>query len=727
MTISLLHPLLAGIAVAAATIPIILHLLLRQQPKRIVFPALRLLRDRHQRTVQKLRLRQWLLLAARILLFLLLGLALARPTLRSAFLPLDQKAPVHAMIIVDTSLSMQYKERGQTRLDAAKQSARSVLEQLPEGSEIVVLDSAAPVTMAGVDVSRGVARLESLSAEISPRVLNDAIATAYRGLAKSQLERKEVYVFTDMAQSAWNLSDPVELEQSANLVPGGASVYVVPVTAEKNENVALSVPNLSQQILAKEAELKLELQITNAGAGADYAVELSLDGQPRDNKAIHLPAGQTNKLSFSLTGLEEGLHQGQVAVNAEDPLVFDNVRYFTIEVRPPLKNLVIADRPEDAIFWANALAPEELKRRQRARFAVDVVPTSRLGTVDFSAYSVVTMINVSTLSAENWEKLSQFVQAGGGLFVALGERVDPVAYDTAPAQAVLAGRLGDEVRAPDGVALAVDRFTHPVLSRFKDLGTAELADLPVLRYYKVEPTGSDALVLARYSDGGSALLERSFGKGKRGRSLLLTTAAHYRPTADTWSELPRGWSFLVLAEQTLLYLGGATEVHLNFRAGEAITVDLEPAQAGGNFAITDPNGEFERISADPNETVLTVPSPKFLGNYRVDSGDAARPLTRRFSVNEPADESNLVAIPADQVRQFLGPERTRIAKDPSEIERVVGEARVGRELFPWLMLLVLVLVFAEGYLANRFYREPAAVVAKAADPPSGRHAGASPG
>jgi hypothetical protein len=34
-------------------------------------------------------------------------------------------------------------------------------------------------------------------------------------------------------------------------------------------------------------------------------------------------------------------------------------------------------------------------------------------------------------------------------------------------------------------------------------------------------------------------------------------------------------------------------------------------------------------------------------------------------------------------------------------------AQVGREIFPWIMFLILMLVTAEGLLANRFYRESA--------------------
>jgi hypothetical protein len=67
-----------------AVIPVILHFLLRNKPKKLIFPALRLLQLRRKQNVRKLRLRHLWLLLLRILIILFLVLAIARPTLPSA-------------------------------------------------------------------------------------------------------------------------------------------------------------------------------------------------------------------------------------------------------------------------------------------------------------------------------------------------------------------------------------------------------------------------------------------------------------------------------------------------------------------------------------------------------------------------------------------------------------------------------------------------------------------
>ena len=75
-------PVLALSALAA--IPVILHFLLRHKPKKLLFPALRLLQLRKKTNVRRLRLKHIWLLLLRIFVIVLLVLAIARPTLPAA-------------------------------------------------------------------------------------------------------------------------------------------------------------------------------------------------------------------------------------------------------------------------------------------------------------------------------------------------------------------------------------------------------------------------------------------------------------------------------------------------------------------------------------------------------------------------------------------------------------------------------------------------------------------
>jgi predicted anti-sigma-YlaC factor YlaD len=99
----------AGLAAGAAlaAVPVILHLFMRQTPKKVVFPALRLIRERHKRSRKRLRVKNWLLLLARMALLALMALALARPRLTTEASLGDQEVPSAIGFVFDTSLSME--------------------------------------------------------------------------------------------------------------------------------------------------------------------------------------------------------------------------------------------------------------------------------------------------------------------------------------------------------------------------------------------------------------------------------------------------------------------------------------------------------------------------------------------------------------------------------------------------------------------------------------------
>ena len=69
--------------------------------------------------------------------------------------------------------------------------------------------------------------------------------------------------------------------------------------------------------------------------------------------------GEPVHVEFSLSGIEPGTHQGYVRIVGEDALACDDVRYFTIEVRPPRKVLLLGDQVEDTLFLREALAPRQ--------------------------------------------------------------------------------------------------------------------------------------------------------------------------------------------------------------------------------------------------------------------------------------------------------------------------------------------------------------------------------
>src|SRR5262245_49153521 len=137
LTFSSLSFLIAG--AICATGPVIIHLLNRRRYRVVQWAAMDFLREALKRNRKILQLRDLVLLMLRTLAVLLFGAALARPYLASRQQQFDARQPLHAVIVVDNSLSMAYESLEGSLLDKAKERVRELIDQLPAGSQITIL------------------------------------------------------------------------------------------------------------------------------------------------------------------------------------------------------------------------------------------------------------------------------------------------------------------------------------------------------------------------------------------------------------------------------------------------------------------------------------------------------------------------------------------------------------------------------------------------------------
>jgi hypothetical protein len=212
-------------------------------------------------------------------------------------------------------------------------------------------------------------------------------------------------------------------------------------------------------------------------------------------------------------------------------------------------------------------------------------------------------------------------------------------------------------------------------------------------------------VVASFANGKPAIVERQVGAG---RVLMMTTPVSDPAHDDPWNLLPTGpdpWPFLALAHSVAKYLAGGADAQLNYLTGQTAMLRLSPEEQVTSFVLQMPDGEAVRRTLTPGQQDLSVASTDQPGNYRVQAGGRAGRLDRGFSVNYPAEMSQLARVALPEIADVLGKDRVRLASTREEIEVRVGLGRLGRELFPMLIVAVAAVLAAEQLLANRFYRK----------------------
>jgi len=700
--------LLGGIALVA--LPVLLHLVMRRQPRKLVFPALQFVRRRQEANRRRMNLRNWLLLALRCLLLAGLAIALARPTLKGSGLRGKEGAPLAVALVVDNSLRMQYVHENKTRLQQAAEMAVWLVERVPEDTEVAVLDLSRAAAGFVVDTDTAQARLRNLAPEASPRPLEDAVRGAIELVADRPDHRQEVFLFSDLSAAQWNEQALTAISKALDESPD-VCIYLIDVGVTEPRNISLGKLELRSGTLRPGQPLHIEVSVSGTGVAEPPLVELFLEESPeravkRGQRHVELSPEGTGQATFELAELPLGVHQGYLRLATRDPLEVDNTRYFTVEVRPPARVLLLGENSRDTLFLREALSPALIGDSHAVRFQCDSHRFSEAASLALEDYAVVCLCDPPPLSAKFWQSLVDYTYDGGGVGIFLGHRARLTGFNEAAAEQLLPGKL--KLRSRHATHLFPRSMAHPALAGLKDYA----ASIPwevyrVWKYWELSDLAADAYVVMRFANNQPAVLERALG---RGRVLTMTTPVSdpLEPVGrDSWNLLPTGpepWPFVALANQFVGYLAQHENESLAFIAGETVALRLAAKQRLSSYVLRQPDGESLRRTLPPGENTIRIGTARVLGNYRVASGGTSTQLNLGFSMNAAADLSRLERVDPAQLAAAFPAERVQLARTLEDVELYVDIGRSGRELFSWAITLVALVWSSEHLLANRFYR-----------------------
>lgn len=294
-------------SVAAAAVPIALHLLMRGRPKKVVFPTFAFLHRRVQATRRTLTLKRILLLLMRCAVVILIGLALARPSFQSSDTssagPVSRDGPVAAALVIDTSVRSGIIAENRTRLDRAREIASRLITGLPAGSQAAIFDSNAEFDSFQVDLLAAAESLERLRPGVSIRPQVASVAAAVRLLSEADEPNRELFVLTDRSAASWNESFRKELhrtidEANRRLEPDESPIafYLIDVSTPWAQNGGITsctvafAPNES-------GTLRIDLDVTHTGGAQDATLEFWLldaaDAIPNSRSVSSATVGET--------------------------------------------------------------------------------------------------------------------------------------------------------------------------------------------------------------------------------------------------------------------------------------------------------------------------------------------------------------------------------------------------------------------------------------------------
>lgn len=700
---SFLNPLFL-FGLLAAAIPVAIHLIRRENPPKVMFGTLRFLKQTTKKLILFQQIQQWLLLLLRAALICLLVFAFARPLFyQGSIAQLMDAEPQSTVLLIDSSLSMQVGDR----FAQARQQALQTLDGLSAGDEAGVI-SFAEGTLAARELTTDIESLRTFINNLSNPGYErarffPALRLANDMLTQSRHEQRRIVMVSDFQASGMDGSDDQGSATGWMLAPGVAFVGIS-VGDERSSNLSLVDVRSPQQLLAgvirpedsdagmagqspggdvqAAAEQQVLARVRSTGSVLQERGEISLlvNGEPMERRPFELGNRSEVVLDLPLILDDSGRYTGELVL-AGDGFDLDNRWYFTVDVMPTMRILVVNGDPatdwyDDEAHWF-VLALEGM---ENSPFSVTQVTLAEFAPTDLAQHDAAVLLNAGSLSATQQQALQEFVSTGGSLLLAPGNRVDAADFNRQLAELSPARLASPEVLgANDYVLIAdIDR-RHPAL-RPLDVGWSARFQ----GYWRSEPV-NEATVLMRYDSGDPLLLERTVGEG---RAMLVTSSLDLG-----WSNFPLQGLYLPFVHETLTYMIQPPLQQRAWQVGDM--VDLSPAFAEGmtQLSVTEPDGRELLVSAD--DPFYRARMPGFL---RTESGV-------NFAINIEAAAAELAQVDVTVLYdRILNPDTTPAVAEGVRTAQLIAELEQPQRIWWWILLTVLLLFLLEAWIANRTYR-----------------------
>lgn len=722
------HPELAwGLLLVA--VPLAIHLINRLRKRRVEWAAMEFLLESQRKHRTSVRLRELLLLLARMAAVAGIVLLLARPAWRPDWAGPLVGSRSHQIVLVDDSFSMTDRGAAQSTFDRARESLGRLGESLARDRRGGALTLAATsarardgrpwrVALARETIGQSTpGQLTELALELSP---GEAAVSPAEALEAAHLliggedDHAEVWLLTDCRQHNW--SDAAALDKAlAALEARSVRVHVVDCADRPRSNAAVTALDIPSGVRVAGVPLRVEIEVANFGDAALEGLIVEAARGETWQPAVTFPSlapRQRARKAFHWVFADAGAHVLQVRL-PPDAVAADNRRYAVVDVVGESPVLIVDDDPRAVAgrFLQLALAPGG---RSRTGLAPRVEPSTFLASHPLEEFSAIYLASLQRLDAAQRDALTAYLAAGGGVGLFVGPDTDA----QAATHDLFRGGQGwlplplAEVRelAASDVAGEVDlQPEDPELFRiFAGQRNSFLQSVRIQRYAAPPegwaPRDRSTRVLARVRGGQPLAVQRRAGRGQ--------VVAFLTSAAPVWNDWGRNPSFVVTMLELHARLASGRATQHECRVGQPLEITRR-APSPGVVRFTPPGDRAAPIDVvakpGPEGATAVLPEAVAAGVYRAAWKAAATSASvggeeQLLAVNVDPAEGDLRRADLGELRQRLRGRAIDFA--PSEGWRIEADW-AGWQSTQWLVLALLGLLAGEQWLAWRAGYHPA--------------------
>jgi hypothetical protein len=370
-------------ALLLLAIPIIIHLFNFRKTIRVFFSNTRFLRQIKEETTQKRKLKQYLVLASRLLFLLFLVLAFAQP-----FLPAPRQAATgnSKIIYLDNSYSLSAPAVNSARaIETSIDMAQGILRASPPGSRFkIITNDFAPFSNA----YKTVAEASDWLTQLRLSAVGRSSAEVLQRIGREDAFADEVFWISDFQKTTFQL-EPTAFDTTRQW-------HLAPVKLTNSSNVFVDTLFFENPYVVGGEQNTAQVRLRNAGTKAieGLVVKLSLNRVQAGTASLSMPPLGTGQVRFDLPAGLRGRNQGIINFN-DYPVSFDNDFFFSLNFTRQV-NVVEVKMPTTLPYVEKVFANRELFAFRN--FLVSNIDYSALAAADLVVVNALPRIDNALLA-----------------------------------------------------------------------------------------------------------------------------------------------------------------------------------------------------------------------------------------------------------------------------------------------------------------------------------------
>lgn len=404
-------------ALFALLIPIIIHLFNFRRYKKVYFSNVQFLKDIKQESDSKSKIKEWLILASRLLLNTSLVFAFAQPFIKSSTQQITGNKAIS--IYIDNSFSMEQSNAKGTLLENSKNIAIDLVSAFGNNDRFQILtNDFESKHQRLLNKEEALEEILDIKTSFANRKISSIVNRQVDFLKGNGFDYNRTFLISDFQKNTCDF-DNIKSDTTIKNT-------FIPVKANQTNNVFIDSVWFDSPLIQINSPLSINVRVRNISNEdiENSNISVFINNKQASTSSFNVKSFETVNVKATFRVYEKGEHKASVKIQ-DFPINFDDEFYFSFEAQEPIHVLLVNGKESaTADYYKSLFAKDSL-------FVFKEVSENAIDFSLFPKSSLIILNELSLLSNGLMSEVKKFNESGGSLVIVPSIKLDIKNYNEA--------------------------------------------------------------------------------------------------------------------------------------------------------------------------------------------------------------------------------------------------------------------------------------------------------